>query len=104
MASQVVAPYEEPRFFDDLNCLGAFLKATAALPRGAVVYVADHRTREWVRWDEAIYTRVETLSGPMGSHVVAHASSASRDADADAAHGTPVAAREVLPPFVTGGS
>ena len=105
MASQVVAPLEEPRFFDDLNCLSAFLKATPALPKGAVVYVSDHRSRAWVRWDEAVYTRVETLSGPMGSHVIAHASAASRDADPDAAHGTSIVARDVFPPFsVSGGS
>jgi copper chaperone NosL len=103
MASQLVAPYEEPRFFDDLTCLTTFLKDKPALPAGAVIYVADHRTRAWVRWDEAVYTRVETLSGAMGSHVVAHASIASRDADADAAHGTPVVARDVFPPSIASG-
>jgi copper chaperone NosL len=97
MASQLVAPYEEPRFFDDLGCLSGFLKAAPALPKGSVVYVADHRTRAWVRWDQAVYTRVDTVSGAMGSHVVAHASVASRDADADVVHGTPVEPRDVLP-------
>ena len=96
-ASQIVAPYEEPRFFDDLGCLSTYLKSVPSLPRGAVVYVADHRTRAWVRWDQAVFTRVETLAGAMGTHVVAHASADSRDADAAAAHGAPVDARDVLP-------
>lgn len=96
-ASQIVAPYEEPRFFDDLGCLGNFLKRTRQLPSGALVYVADHRTRAWVRADRAVYTRVDTLSGPMGSHVIAHQSSASRDADVDAAKGFPASISEVFP-------
>jgi copper chaperone NosL len=104
VASQLVAPYEEPRFFDDLGCLRTYLTNAKTLPRGATVYVADHRTRAWVRWDQAVFTRVETLSGAMGSHVVAHVSAASRDADAEAAHGAPVDARDVFPAgWATGG-
>jgi copper chaperone NosL len=87
-ASQIVAPYEEPRFFDDLGCLSNYLRDARDVPRGAVVYVADHRTREWVRATQAVYTRVDGLSAPMGSHIVAHASVVSRDADSAAAHGT----------------
>jgi copper chaperone NosL len=96
-ASQIVAPYEEPRFFDDLGCLTSYLTNTPALPTGAVVYVADHRTKVWVRAERAIFTRVGTLAAPMTSHIVAHESAASRDADTDAAAGTPVALRDVVP-------
>jgi copper chaperone NosL len=96
-ASQIVAPYEEPRFFDDMGCLTNYLTNTPALPNGAVVYVADHRTKAWVRAGRAIYTRVGTLAAPMTSHIVAHESAASRDADPDATTGTPVALSDVLP-------
>jgi copper chaperone NosL len=94
-ASQVVAAGELPRFFDDLGCLAAFLKAGKA-PAGATPFVADHRTRQWVRADRAVYTRVTPLATPMGSHVVAHADAASRDQDESARGGTPVSARELL--------
>jgi copper chaperone NosL len=80
-ASQIVAPGEEPRFFDDLGCLAAHLHDRDALPASIAVYVADHRTREWTPADAAVYTRVTSLETPMGSHVIAHASAASRDAD-----------------------
>jgi copper chaperone NosL len=80
-ASQIVAPGEEVRFFDDLGCLAAYLHGRPALPAGAAVYVADYRTREWVAADAAVYTKVTGLETPMGSHVIAHASAASRDAD-----------------------
>ena len=96
-ASQLVAPGELPRFFDDLGCLGDFLEAGKA-PAGATAFVADHRTKAWVRADRAVYTRVPGLETPMGSHVIAHADAASRDADADARSGTPVAAAELFGP------
>ena len=96
-ASQLVAPGELPRFFDDLGCLAGFVKAGKA-PAGAVAFVADHRTKAWVRADRAVYTRVPGLETPMGSHVIAHADAASRDQDADASGGTPVALPELFGP------
>jgi copper chaperone NosL len=96
-ASQLVAPGELPRFFDDLGCLVDYLKAGKA-PAGAVAFVADHRTKAWVRADRAVYTRVPGLETPMGSHVIAHADAASRDQDADAREGTTVSAAELFGP------
>jgi copper chaperone NosL len=86
-ASQVIAPYEEPRFFDDL---GHYLTGASPLPARARVYVADHRTKAWIPAEHAVYTRVDTLTAPMGSHLVAHESTASRDADPVAEAGVPV--------------
>jgi copper chaperone NosL len=88
-ASQLVAPGETPRFFDDLGCLADYLKAGKA-PAGAVAFVADHRTKQWVRAERAVYTRVDGLATPMGSQVIAHADTASRDLDPDARGGRPV--------------
>jgi copper chaperone NosL len=88
-AAQLAAPGEEPRFFDDVGCLAAYLAERHDLPEGAVAFVADHRTRAWVRAAHAIFTRRESLETPMGSHVIAHADAASRDADPAAAGGTP---------------
>ena len=76
-AGQIVAPAEEPRFFDDLGCLRDHLASAGARPSGSVAYVADHLTRAWVRADRAVYTRVPGLETPMGSHLVAHADPAS---------------------------
>ena len=89
-ASQLVAPYEEPRFFDDMGCLGNYLSGATKLPARARVYVADHRTKAWIPAERAIYTRVEALTAPMGSHIIAHDSIASRDADPEAAAGSPI--------------
>ena len=89
-ASQLIAPGEEPRFFDDLGCLAAYIREHASLPPGAIAYVTDHRSGEWVPAATAVYTRVPAIETPMASHVVAHASAASRDGDPAATGGTAV--------------
>ena len=97
-AAQLVAPLEEPRFFDDIGCLGRYLAGRGAPSRVAVAYVADHRTKAWVHAGAAIYTMVPSLQTPMGSHLTAHVDAASRDADPDAKGGTPRALADVFGP------
>jgi copper chaperone NosL len=81
-AAQLVAPSEEPRYFDDIGCLREYLKQSRTVAASAVVYVADHQTGDWVRADHAVYVHSASTSTPMGSHLLAYASEASRDADA----------------------
>ena len=94
-AAQLVAPNEEPRFFDDIGCLATFLKSGGAPARGQIAWVADHRTKQWVRAASALYTKVPGLLTPMNSFLVAHADAASRDADESAKGGTPLTATQV---------
>ena len=53
-----------------------------------MVFVADHRTGEWVDARRAVFTRT-SIDTPMASGLVAHADAASRDADPAAAGGQP---------------
>lgn len=94
-AGQIVAPGEEPRFYDDIGCLGRAL-AAGTRPDGAIAFVADHRTGTWVKAQRAVYTRVDRLATPMGSHLIAHADQPSRDSDPAAHGGVAVAAAEAL--------
>ena len=103
-ASQIVAPGEEPLFFDDLGCLAAYLRKHATQPAGAAAYVADHRTGAWVPATDAVFTKVPAMETPMGSHVVAHASPTSRDADEAARGGLPVDAAGFFGRTLPGGS
>lgn len=96
-AAQIVAPLEEPKFFDDLGCLRDWAGGGGVWPEGAVAYVADHRTKTWIVASEAIYSRVPGLATPMASGLVAHADGASRDADGEARGGVAVEAAEVIP-------
>jgi copper chaperone NosL len=93
-ASQIAAPYEEPLFFDDLSCLTARL-ASAPLPEGVVIFVADHRTGAWTRAESAVFTRIGG-TGAMGSNVIAHASEEARRLDPDAAGGIAIDWASVL--------
>ena len=88
-AAQIVAPGEEPIFFDDIGCLRDYLQQRGARRRAAA-FVADHRTSAWVPAAAAVFTQVPALETPMGSHLIAHATPASRDADPDARGGPPV--------------
>lgn len=96
--TQIVAPGELPRFFDEVGCMAEYLRSGQLKTDGAVAWVADHRTEAWVRADRAVYTRVPTLRTPMNHQVIAHESEASRDADADARGGQPVTAQEIFGP------
>lgn len=100
-ASQIVTALDEPRFFDDMGCLSTFLNRTPIIP-GAALYVADRRTGAWVPAGEAIFVRVDALTAPMGSHIIAYASDASRAAD-PAAAGTTVDRATVIPAEWSGG-
>jgi copper chaperone NosL len=95
-ASQLVAPSEEPKFFDDLGCLASYLRSAKSPPRGMRAYVADHRTKAWVPAADAVYTRVPGLDTPMGSHLIAHADASSRAADPDARWGAAVTVADVF--------
>jgi copper chaperone NosL len=88
--AQLVAPGEDPRFFDDIGCLASFLTEHADQPAGAIAYVIDHRTHQWVPAARARYTRIPDLDTPMGSHLVAHADERSRHDDERTARGSAV--------------
>ncbi len=95
-AAQLVAPGEEPRFFDDVGCLRDWLRAHPERPRRARAFVADHRTKVWVPAAAAVYTHAPALETPMASHLVAHQDAASRAADPAAAGGKSLGAAEVF--------
>jgi copper chaperone NosL len=97
-AAQIVAPGEEPVFFDDIGCLRQYLAARPTTPPRAIAYVADHRTGEWIAAAEALYSKVDSLATPMNSGLVAHKDRASRDRDEAARGGRVLGPEEVFGP------
>lgn len=97
-AAQIVAPGEEPKFFDDVGCLRDYLKSGVTVPPDAVAYVADHRTGEWSVAADAVYTRIVGYSTPMNSGLIAHANPSSREADPAAQRGDRVGIGDVFGP------
>lgn len=96
-AAQIVAPGQDPLFFDDIGCLVDYLTRHLRLPPGAIAYVADHQTNEWVPAASALYTRNLQVQTPMGSHLIAHGSIETQRADPAARTGARVTARELVP-------
>ena len=101
LAAEIVAPGAEPLIFDDIGCLRDYLGATP-VSTDAIVYVADHRTGQWVRAEDALFMRSATLSTPMGSAIIAHSDLASKNADPAAHGGEPVAGHAILPHAMAG--
>jgi copper chaperone NosL len=93
-AAEIVAPGEEPLLFDDIGCLRDFAAAMPP-PPDAVVFVTDHRSGEWIDARHAVFTRT-SLQTPMGSGIVAHADTASRDQEPAARSGSVVSAGSIL--------
>ena len=94
VAGQIAAPGEEPLFYDDIGCLARALEAGKPLD---FAYVADHRTRQWVRARNAVYTYVPVIETPMGSNLMAHANDDSRKADPSSSGGKTMTAAQVFP-------
>ena len=104
LAAQIVAPNEEPRYFDDLRCLHDYLAEKHSLPPGAIAYVADHRTHAWVKAAQAVFASLPALETPMGSHWVAYADQNSLREDPDADGSSPVSASDIFGPAGPPGS
>jgi hypothetical protein len=94
-AAQLVEPGDSPVFFDDIQCLFAYLARDPDIKPGTIAYVADHHTGEWTRAASALYSRVEEVRTPHNSHLVAHSGKTSRAADPDARGGTTVPAADL---------
>lgn len=94
-AVEIVRPGEEPVLFDDLACFRQYAAATP-VPADATVWVADHLTGAWIEGPRAVVT-ASRASTPMGSGLVAHDSTATRDRDPAARGGTPVAWETLRP-------
>jgi copper chaperone NosL len=86
-AAQLVAPGQDPLYFDDIGCLLQYARASAERSPGAEAFVADHRTGAWVSARQALYVRHDAIETPMGSRLMAFASVESRDQDQAAAGG-----------------
>ena len=97
LAAQLVAPGEDPRFFDDIGCLVAYLKEHE-VGASAVAYVADHASGAWILANNAVYSRSEQVTTPMGSHLLAHGDEAARARDGSANGAARLTAHDVFGP------
>jgi len=97
LAAQIVAPGDDPVFFDDIGCLVEYLKNHGA-SADARAYVADHTSGAWIPANDATYSRSESVATPMGSHIIAHTDEAARRADSAAQTARPLSVEDVFGP------
>jgi len=102
LGAQIVAPGEEPRLFDDIACLRAYLKGHTSSP-DAAAFVVDHLSGAWVPAGAAVYTQSSARVTAMGSGILTHADAASRDRDPAAANGRTLPLSDVFPLAATPG-
>lgn len=69
-AAQLVAPGEEPRFFDDIGCMRRYLDRHREQADWSA-FVSDYRTRGWIALDRATVWNCPSLETPMSSHLAA---------------------------------
>lgn len=75
VAAELVAPGEEPRFFDDLGCLREYLRTHGPVDAHARLFLTDFATGTFVDAREAVIV-ASTYRTPMGSHLVSFANAA----------------------------
>lgn len=97
LAAELTAPGEEARQYDDIGCLMNDLKRRPA-PANGHAWVADYETGNLRGANEVVYTRVDTIDTPMGSHLVAQLDDAARRADARTREGHPLTAADLFGP------
>ena len=97
LAAQIVAPGDDPLFFDDIGCLAEYVKNHGA-SADARAFVADHTSGVWIAASDALYSESASIPTPMGSHIVAHVTEASRRADPAAQTARPLSIDDLFGP------
>ena len=68
-AAEIVDRDENVYKFDDIGCMLRFLKQHQ--PPGAATFVQDYTGAGWIKAQEALYVRAESIPSPMGGHTIA---------------------------------
>jgi copper chaperone NosL len=70
--SQIVGAREDPKFFDDLDCLARHVREHP-LAEGARVFVTDYKNSTWIAAGKADFFRCANMASPMNSGLIASA-------------------------------
>lgn len=82
-AAEIITEEEAVLKFDDIGCMLKFQKKNSEnSQKAAVIYVADSRTKAWLKADDAFFARSGSVKTPMGSGIVAFSTAESAGPDA----------------------
>ncbi len=83
--------------FDDLACMGSYIKERGNKTQIAAYFVADYEGGGWIKGEEASYVRASRISTPMGGGVTAFRDKAKAEAAAAKYQGELRNFAEVMP-------
>lgn len=70
-AAEIITEDEQVLKFDDIACLLRYQKAQGDKLKAAAIFVTDYETRQWLRAEDAFFSRSETVKTPMGGGILA---------------------------------
>lgn len=72
-AAEIVTDDERVLKFDDVGCLLHYREQAGASVSNVAIFVTDHESRQWLKAEDAYFTRSKTIKTPMGSGILAFA-------------------------------
>ena len=86
-AAELIDEDGEAHKFDDITCLGRYLREKLGAKQVAARFVVDYDARRWLKAEDAYYVRSSELKTPMSGGVVAFGGEAQARAAASDHHG-----------------
>jgi len=70
-AAEIITEDEAVLKFDDIACLLRYQKAQGDKLKAAAIFVTDYETRQWIRAENAFFSRSDAVKTPMGGGILA---------------------------------
>lgn len=86
-AAEIIAADETVLKFDDVGCMLRYRDGSGGKLKAAAIFVTDYDTRQWLKAEDAFFTRSKSVKTPMGSGLIAYADRSKAGADASSFSG-----------------
>jgi len=69
-AAEIIKTDETVLKFDDIACMLRYQERSEDKSKPAAIFVTDYPSKEWIKAEDAFYTRSETIKTPMGGGII----------------------------------
>jgi len=76
-AAEIIKTDETVLKFDDIACMLRFQERAEDKAKPAAIFVTDYASKEFMKAEDAFFTRSETIKTPMGGGIIAFRDKAS---------------------------
>lgn len=70
-AAEIITEDDAVLKFDDLACLLRYRQGQGDKLKAAAIFVTDYETRQWLKAEDAFFSRSDTVKTPMGGGILA---------------------------------